>query len=311
MLIKCPYCIKLIDSQAKKCPYCQEWINEKDLSSSNITKNNNEIETSGCLLILFSFLTLIILSCLISNLINISGSISFFISLIILSLIYLFYKKEMNLTKIKSFKIQAISKLFELKKIDKLEAEKLFNKNNVFYVGLPFSFPKMKDLIEIKHINNIFGFDNTLSELAGLKFQNETVAFYRKRDAVEMIYAYSITGFLCFSFIIISFVSSTIKPEELKQNTPTQTSQKEEIDSNKPKSSPWDGSVGQVYNYLKENLKDPDSYQSIDWSPINSISTGYAVRHKYRSKNSFGGYVISNQLFTMDKNGNVTGFIDY
>jgi len=31
----------------------------------------------------------------------------------------------------------------------------------------------------------------------------------------------------------------------------------------------------------------------------------YSVHHKYRSKNSFGGYVISDQIFTFDKEGNI------
>lgn len=39
----------------------------------------------------------------------------------------------------------------------------------------------------------------------------------------------------------------------------------------------------------QQNLKNPDSYQGIDWSPVESLGNNYAVRHKYRAKNSFGG----------------------
>ncbi len=35
------------------------------------------------------------------------------------------------------------------------------------------------------------------------------------------------------------------------------------------------------------------------------------VRVKYRSKNSFGGYVVANQVFYLDSRGNVTNYIDY
>lgn len=74
--------------------------------------------------------------------------------------------------------------------------------------------------------------------------------------------------------------------------------------------SSWDGSVRQVELYLKANLKDPDSYQSIEWSRVvKTDKGGFFVRHKYRAKNSFGGFVIEEKIFTMDAQGNVTGTI--
>lgn len=72
--------------------------------------------------------------------------------------------------------------------------------------------------------------------------------------------------------------------------------------------SEWDGSVYQVVAYLKETLKDPKSYDGIDWSPLAKLETGeykYSIRHKYRAKNSFGGYVIENHVFFLDKDGTV------
>lgn len=72
--------------------------------------------------------------------------------------------------------------------------------------------------------------------------------------------------------------------------------------------SSWDGSVRQVEKYLKKNLKDPDSYQSIEWSPVVKNNDGtFMVRHKYRAKNSFGGYVVEEKIFMLDSSGNVTG----
>lgn len=76
------------------------------------------------------------------------------------------------------------------------------------------------------------------------------------------------------------------------------------------KNSGWDGSVKQVKDYLKSTLRDPDSYESIEWSEVKEKSDGYYVRHKYRAKNGFGGYVVANQLFHLDFSGNVVDVRD-
>ena len=82
--------------------------------------------------------------------------------------------------------------------------------------------------------------------------------------------------------------------------------------------SEWDGSVSQVERYLKNNLNDPDSYQSISWSAVVKLNdtkeTGFVshqVRHKYRAKNSFGGYVVEEKMFKLDYQGNVVDVVDY
>lgn len=82
--------------------------------------------------------------------------------------------------------------------------------------------------------------------------------------------------------------------------------------SSKVQNSEWDASVYQVEHYLKNSyLKDPDSYEGIEWSKVNEMSGSseykYWVRHKYRAKNSFGGYVIENKIFYLDDQGNVVG----
>lgn len=71
--------------------------------------------------------------------------------------------------------------------------------------------------------------------------------------------------------------------------------------------SPWDGSVYQVKKYLNKTLKDPRSYESIEWGKVIMENGHYYVAHKYRAKNSFGGYVIETCLFELDKKGNVIG----
>lgn len=55
-------------------------------------------------------------------------------------------------------------------------------------------------------------------------------------------------------------------------------------------------------------LKDPVSYDGIDWGPVilvNSSNFSYKVSHKFRAKNSFGGYVIETKTFFLDDEGNV------
>ncbi|MFT3759001.1 hypothetical protein [Thauera sp.] len=76
------------------------------------------------------------------------------------------------------------------------------------------------------------------------------------------------------------------------------------------RNSAWDGGVYQVEQYLKRVLKDPGSFDAIEWSPVVRSCTGYVVRVRYRARNSFGGMVISQQLFSLDTRGVVTGAVD-
>jgi hypothetical protein len=98
----------------------------------------------------------------------------------------------------------------------------------------------------------------------------------------------------------------------LPQSAPSQTS---EQPTNQPLgpvyNSFWDGSVRQVKQWLKDNLKDPNSFDAIGWTAVQKTPDGgYSVRCKYRAKDSFGGYDISNQIFYMDSEGNVLRYVD-
>ena len=67
-----------------------------------------------------------------------------------------------------------------------------------------------------------------------------------------------------------------------------------------------------VRTYLMNTLKDPGSYQDIEWSPVGKNDAGrYYIRHKYRAKNSFGGYVVEEKIFYLDDNFRVVGSQDY
>lgn len=65
--------------------------------------------------------------------------------------------------------------------------------------------------------------------------------------------------------------------------------------------------MGGVKSYLKyEYLRDPKSYEDLEWSQIGTNSAGELyVRHKYRAKNGFGGYNVEERIFFLDKQGHV------
>lgn len=65
--------------------------------------------------------------------------------------------------------------------------------------------------------------------------------------------------------------------------------------------SKWDGSVEQVESFLDNFLNDPDSRQTIEWYRVVEDDHYYMVRYEFRSKNSFGGYIICDWIFYITK----------
>ena len=61
---------------------------------------------------------------------------------------------------------------------------------------------------------------------------------------------------------------------------------------------------------LDDILRDPDSIQNKSFSKLywDEGKKIYWIEHSFRSKNGFGGYVVSNMIFTFKKNGD---FISY
>lgn len=78
-------------------------------------------------------------------------------------------------------------------------------------------------------------------------------------------------------------------PEEIAQ---------EKIDAN---FSPWDGSHRELVRQLKENLKDPDSFEHIE-TTYRVEGDSIWVFMNYRAKNSFGGMVVEGITAITDKN---------
>ena len=113
--------------------------------------------------------------------------------------------------------------------------------------------------------------------------------------------------------IIIGIIGAMMGGNDTKSTKSTVSSppkEPTEIVSN----SAWDGGVYQVKRYLKNNLKDPDSFEAIEWSPVTKVDLSthkYIVRCKYRAKNSFGGFAIENQLFYLDGQGNIVSVMKY
>lgn len=58
--------------------------------------------------------------------------------------------------------------------------------------------------------------------------------------------------------------------------------------------------------YLKSSLRDPDSYESIEWSPLVENDDGtYGLRHTYRARNGFGGMNVETKTFLFSSNGSI------
>lgn len=67
-----------------------------------------------------------------------------------------------------------------------------------------------------------------------------------------------------------------------------------------------DGSVFCCKEWLRTNLNDWDSYESIEWTkPIKMDNGAYLVSNKFRARNGFGGYRIATYVFLYTENGTV------
>ena len=67
----------------------------------------------------------------------------------------------------------------------------------------------------------------------------------------------------------------------------------------------WDGSVQQVEHWIKKNINDADSFKADEWSPVIKVDDGFIVRCRFRAKNAYGAYMLSNAVFKLDLQGNV------
>lgn len=67
-----------------------------------------------------------------------------------------------------------------------------------------------------------------------------------------------------------------------------------------------------VIHYILNNMKDPNSYESVSWGPLEKTQEidgeggGWNIKHKYRGTNSFGATVTEERIFIIHKDGWVT-----
>lgn len=79
----------------------------------------------------------------------------------------------------------------------------------------------------------------------------------------------------------------------------------------KPIPSWWDAITPEVNDYLKATLKDYESLKIIECSVVATwAEDAWCQRVKYRAKNSFGAYVLAENVFVI-KNGAVTNVVPY
>jgi hypothetical protein len=104
----------------------------------------------------------------------------------------------------------------------------------------------------------------------------------------------------------ISYINAPIEKKANDGRLDKALERAREKDGIKVENSVYDESVRQVEKYLENTLKDPKSYKSIEWGKVQEKENGYTVYHRYRAKNSLGGYVVESHIFYMDLKGNVT-----
>jgi hypothetical protein len=68
--------------------------------------------------------------------------------------------------------------------------------------------------------------------------------------------------------------------------------------------SKWDGSHRGVERYIKDNMNDPDSYEHVKTTYLESPEY-LVVTTKYRGKNKFGGLVLQENIFKVNYEGEV------
>lgn len=120
--------------------------------------------------------------------------------------------------------------------------------------------------------------------------------------------AISVIGLSLCGLFVLYFCGLFSSPHSSTRSKPETSSPRKVVEN-----SSWDGSVRQVKSWLKDNLKDPGSLEFVEWSPVVKLAKnqGFAVRAKYRAKNSFGGFVVENKVFSLDSSGNVEQVVDH
>ena len=115
--------------------------------------------------------------------------------------------------------------------------------------------------------------------------------------------------FLIAGAIGVIFLASCVETKEEKakkeaaaKQREIELAQKKEDDKRKGFHclSGWDGTHRGVESYVKERLRDPDSYQHKE-TRITPVKNGkHMLVMEYRAKNGFGGYAFGGIIATID-----------
>ncbi len=102
------------------------------------------------------------------------------------------------------------------------------------------------------------------------------------------------------SFIPEDESTSTKESSVVKESVKTVEEETVKKDANMPLVSAWDGVASSIKTYLKSNLNDPKSLEIVEKSYMFKINDNlWAQRVKYRARNSFGGMVLEEYVFTI------------
>lgn len=77
--------------------------------------------------------------------------------------------------------------------------------------------------------------------------------------------------------------------------------------------SAWDGSCRPLVEYVKDKVRDPDSFEHINTEYIESreYPVSYLVTMRFKSKNSFGGYKVGYITAEVTSGGRITSVVNY
>ncbi len=128
---------------------------------------------------------------------------------------------------------------------------------------------------------------------------NQMVSYYKKANPSMagkfVTKTAKVVGGIIFIIIAMSFVA-IVKVNVLDTNSsPTQT-RDEKV---KALFSSWDGSNKELVNYVKSNMKDPDSFEHVE-TRIRDKKGVVTAQMVYRGKNSFGATMTERVVADID-----------
>lgn len=109
--------------------------------------------------------------------------------------------------------------------------------------------------------------------------------------------------------VVINFnLSTTIEDDRESipvENIKTEAQLQYEAEAKRISNRNRDAQVA-LRRYIRDNLRDPDSYDIIYTSKALEHSNGtFSMQHKYRAKNGFGGMNVEEKVFIFSKSGSI------